>query len=355
MSDVVTFIQDHWVSIALPVGSVIAGYFVGFILEKIAVRYLLKWSARTSHAFDDVLAQGLNGVLRMSLLLLSLFLVLQFIEIDDVVKNGVETGIAVCAILVAALYLSRTLSGLADNYSREIYGGRSSSLIRVVARTIVIIIGLLVVLSKLGISITPILTALGVGGLAVALALQDTLANFFAGIQLLATRKFRPGDFVELKDNQSGYINDISWRDVTLRTVHNNLIVVPNSEFGKSIVKNYNFPAGDFTSEVTVGVHYDSDLDFVEQVALEVARDVESRFGTPGQSPGPYLWFSSFADSAIEFRVMLQTNDYRSHFKLKHEFVKHLHKRFNKENIEIPYPIRNLYLRNGVQVETKPD
>ncbi|MCC6347545.1 MAG: mechanosensitive ion channel, partial [Nitrospirales bacterium] len=105
-----------------------------------------------------------------------------------------------------------------------------------------LLLGLLIILSFLGISIAPLITALGIGGLAVALALKDTLSNLFAGLHILMERSLRIGDFVRLDAGQEGYIEDITWRTTRIRTLANNMVVIPNDKLAQSVVTNYCLP-----------------------------------------------------------------------------------------------------------------
>ncbi len=354
MQPVLWFLYTYWSAIVYPVIAVLAGLAVGLLLEKFLVNYLAKLALKTKTKFDDILVAASRKIFKLGFLLLGMNIALKFIDIAAPYDDYASKFLKVSFTLLAVWYTARVLSAVSELYFARIYGGQSSSLVRIIIRSFVFGLGGLLILQNLGISITPILTALGVGGLAVALALQETLTNFFAGIQILATQTFRPGDFVELTgedDLQNGYITDISWRNITLRTVHNNLIIIPNSKFSQSIVKNYNFPRGDFTSPVTVGVHYESDLKKVEEVSLEVAHEVEQQYGDPHDDTRPYMWFHSFNASSIDFNIMLRANDFRKHFKVKHEFIKKLQTRFAAEGIEIPYPIRNLYFRNNLSVD----
>ena len=118
----------------------------------------------------------------------------------------------------------------------------ASSIVQTIVKTIIFIIGILIILQSLGISITPILTALGVGGIAVALALQDTLANLFSGVHIIVLRKVRVGDYIKLDSGEEGYVTDITWRNTTIVTILNNMIIIPNSTIASSILRNYYFP-----------------------------------------------------------------------------------------------------------------
>jgi small-conductance mechanosensitive channel len=203
-------------------------------------------------------------------------------------------------------------------------------------RIVVVILGLLVVLNGLGLTITPILTALGVGGLAVALALQDTLANLFAGLYLTVAKHIRIGNYIKLSSGEEGYLVDIDWRASRLRQLSNNTVLVPNAKFSQSIVTNFHSPEHEMVVTIDGSVDYTSDLDRVEAIATEVARDVMRT--VPGGVPDyePLVRFHTFGDPGIGFSVILRAREFVDQFLLKHEFVKRLHKRFAAEGIAIP-------------------
>ncbi len=220
-----------------------------------------------------------------------------------------------------------------------------SSLTRNVAWASIAVIGVLVILSGLGLSITPMLTALGVGGLAVALALQEPLANFFAGLFISLAGQIRVGDYLKLDSGQEGYVVDLSWRSTRLRMLSNNLIVVPNSKLAQAVVVNHHLPARDLAVLVDVGVDYASDLEHVERVVVEVAGEVMRE--VPGGVPEfePFVRFHTFADSSINCSVILRGQEFVDQYLITHEFVKRLHARFSAEQIVIPFPIRTIDYR----------
>ena len=165
--------------------------------------------------------------------------------------------------------------------------------------------GFLVVLQTLGVSIAPLLTALGVGGLAVALALQDTLANLFAGVHILASKTVQPGDYIRLSSGEEGYVVDINWRNTAVRQLSNNLVIIPNAQLAGTNMTNFTRPEQQMSILVQVGVGYDSDLDHVERVTIEVVAEVmtEINGGVPDHEPA--VRFHTFGDSSIGFTVIL--------------------------------------------------
>jgi small-conductance mechanosensitive channel len=220
-----------------------------------------------------------------------------------------------------------------------------NSLTRNVAWALIAVLGLLVILNGLGLSITPMLTALGVGGLAVALALQDPLANFFAGVFITLAGQIRVGDYVKLDSGQEGYVADFSWRSTRLRMLSNSLILVPNAKLSQAIVINHHLPSHDLAVLVDVGVDYASDLRHVERVVVDVGGGVMREVAGGVPEFEPFIRYHTFADSSINFTVILRAQEFVDQYLIKHEFVKRLHARFNDEGIVIPFPIRTIDVR----------
>jgi small-conductance mechanosensitive channel len=206
------------------------------------------------------------------------------------------------------------------------------------SRILIGLIGLLVLLQNFGVSITPLLTALGVGGLAVALALQDTLSNFFAGLQIIATKKVKPGDFVRLESGEEGYVEDIDWRHTSIRQLRNNMVLVPNSKLVNSVLTNYYYPQQELSIIVEMGVSYSSDLRLVEEVTIEVAREVLRDVDGGVPEFEPFIRFHTFNDYRIDFSIILRVREFTDQYFLRHEFLKRLKDRYASEGIEIPFP-----------------
>ena len=205
-------------------------------------------------------------------------------------------------------------------------------------------IGLLVILAGLRLEITPILTALGVGGLAVALALQDTLANLFAGLYLTVAKHIRIGNYIKLSSGEEGYLVDIDWRASRLRQLSNNTVLVPNAKLSQSIVTNYHLPEHEMAVIVEASVDYASDLNRVELIVTEVARDVMRTVDGGVPAFDPFVRFHTFGDPGVGFSVILRAREFVDQYLIKHEFVKRLHRRFADEGIAIP--IKSLVQRH---------
>jgi small-conductance mechanosensitive channel len=255
----------------------------------------------------------------------------------------------VIIILIASIThaAAKLIVGLLDLWSKKQEGEfPSTTMFTNFVWVTVYIIGLLVILDALDISITPMLTALGIGGLAVSLALKDTLTDVFAGLHILLSKKVQPGDFVILDSGEMGYIQNITWRNTKMLERTNNIINIPNTKLSNAIIKNYDSGDSSFSVKIPVGVGYDSDLDVVERVVMEVANDLHQSMDEMNKKAGPAFKFRGFGQSSIDFIVYFRGNKYGDQNPIIHEFVKKLHKRFNEEGIEIPFPMRTVIQRN---------
>lgn len=330
-----------WWILAIPVG-----LLVGKLLEKTLFKFLHKFARKTKNEFDDKLIDALALVcIPLSAIIGVWFAYHQsdlFVEFNSQIKKAV----AIATTLVITWAFSYLLVAI-TKLQMDVMGRKmpNTSILLNIIRVAVYAIGGLFILDILAISIAPALTALGVGGLAVALALQDTLGNLFAGLQMIAAKKLNPGDYIMLEGGEEGVVEDISWRNTTIRALGNHLIIVPNATVANGIVKNFILPDSQNSVLVPVGVAYDSDLKFVEKVAIEVGTAIQQ--GIPGAVIDhiPFVRYNEFGDSSINFNIILRSADFTSRYIIQHEYIKALHERFNKEGIEIPFPIRTVYMK----------
>jgi len=262
----------------------------------------------------------------------------------EISRLALSRGLGVIAIVVATLIAARIVGSLVRRWMNTTGAVPTTSIFVNITRAAIVIVGAAFVLSVLGISITPVITALGVGGLAVALALQDTLGNLFAGLQIVASKQIRPGDYLLLDTGQEGTVTDTAWRTTTLRTQSDNLVIVPNAVLAQAIVTNYRLPAEAVATTIEFGVGYDTDLARVEQLVAEVATQVMDETGHDVGERDPIVRFRSFADSHILCAAVLYVPGYSDQFPLRSAFIKALHARFTAEGIGFPYPSRTVHL-----------
>ncbi len=334
--------------IIIPLSIIGISIILGILVERYLLRYFKKLAKKTEWEGDEIIVTSLRRVVVFWFLLGGIASAIHNTTLSSSNISVAHKIIIVLFILSVTFVLSKILTGIVRLYGGKARGGfPSTSIFTNITKVVVYIIGFLIILQALNISITPILTALGVGGLAVALALQDTLSNLFAGIHIIASRQVKPGDYVKLDSGEEGYVVDITWRNTTIRALPNNMIIVPNVRLSNALITNYYMPDKELAVLVDLGVSYGSDLNKVERVTVEVARDVMKT--VPGGVPDfePFIRFHTFGDFSINFTVIMRGNEFTDQYLIKHEFIKRLHERYNQEGIEIPFPIRTIYTKQG--------
>ena len=312
-------------------------------IKKIVFSHIEKFAVRTQTKLDDILLNALNLPLVL-LIFVSGAVILE--KIAPVSKEAELTtyfliGLKATTIVAVILFFDRLIRNLIQTYAQKIEILKTSGgVAQGIVRAIVIGLGLLILLDSFGVSITPVLASLGIGSLAVALALQPTLENFFSGIQIVIDKPIKVGQFIKLDSGEEGYVHKIGWRSTWVRMLPNNVVVIPNKVLVNSKVLNYYYPDQDLAVLVQVGVHYQSDLKHVERVTIEVGQEImkEVKGGVPEFTP--FIRYHTFNDFSIDFTVILRAKEFVDNYLVKHEFIKRLHERYNKEGIVIPYPIR---------------
>jgi small-conductance mechanosensitive channel len=332
--------------VAVSVALTLAGLAVGLIIRRSVIPRLARAAGTTSRA-DNVLVAALRGPVVLWCTTLGIYLAAQIAPIPGATGPLVRKLLVVLLIVSITWSLGRAVAAAVSARATAVGMLPSVNLISNLARILVLSLGGLVILQTLGISITPLVTALGVGGLAVGLALQDTLANLFAGIHILVSRQVRPGDYVRLESGEEGYVQDVTWRYTTIRQLPNNLTIVPNAKLASAIITNFYLPDQELAVLVPVGVSYNSDLGRVENITVAVGKEImtEVKGGVPEFDP--FIRYDTLGDSSITFTVILRAREVVDQYLIRHEFIKRLHSRYRAEGIEIPFPQRTVHLRTA--------
>ena len=336
---------EAWVAPAL---ILVGGVVLGMVLERIVLVQLGRKLTETKLRAPRAVVDSTRGATAELVMLAAAYVAVARAPIGDQVEGWVRDGLFVVVVLIVTILVARLSAGALRVYMERPDGALPATSIFInIIRATVFVIGLLVVLQHFGVSITPIVTAMGVSGLAVALALQDTLSSLFAGLQILAARQIKPGDFIRLESGESGEVVDVTWRNTIVRALPNNEIIIPNSKMASSIVTNYQLPVTEMSVLVQCGVAYGSDLEKVERVVLEVAGEAVTELEGEFEEWEPLVRFHTFGDSSVDFTIVLRAREFRDQYELKHEFIKRLKARFDSEGIEIPFPQRVLHQAKG--------
>jgi small-conductance mechanosensitive channel len=332
-----------WWPLLWPAIAFAATVLVALLVRGLLLSALRRWGREGALAFA--------GAVRVPSLLwcavLALFVAIGVAELPDRLSRQLNLLLQAGIIFSVTVTVAGVAGTLITRAAERSLGGGVTGWMQTSARLVILLLGGLVLVSSLGIEITPILTALGVGGLAVALALQDTLSNLFAGMHLLADKPIRVGDYVKLSEGDvEGFVVDVGWRSTRIRMLANNVVVVPNQKVAQSVVTNYDLPDSRLAVRIEVGVDYASDPEHVEAVLLDEALRAAGKIpGFLADPPPAVRFIPGFGASSLDFTLICHVATFVDQYLVQHELRKRLFRRLRAEGIEIPFPQRVVHLR----------
>jgi small-conductance mechanosensitive channel len=323
---------------------------VGWLVRNAVFRSLRKWAARGKSRLDDIAVEALRTPFMIWIVMLAVHLGAQTSKLPFRIQDEVARILLILFITSMTLVFSR-LTGILI----RLHAGAASftSLTENLARIVVVLVGAMVVLNTLGISVLPMLTALGVGGIAIALALQDTLSNLFSGFYVSLAGQVRIGDYIKLDSGEEGFIIDVSWRSTSVRSLQNNVIIIPNAKLAKATVTNYDLPERSMAVSIGVSVEYGSDIDMVERVLLDETRNAVGQVPGLLSEPSPAIRFiPGFGPSSLDLTLTCFVQKFADQYLVQHELRKRILKRFRLEHIEMPFPTRTIYMQGSPKQNT---
>jgi small-conductance mechanosensitive channel len=322
---------------------------VTFVMMKVSLSVLGAVRKRTmgekgNKGLNVIVLNSMRLPAALGVLLFGVFLALKALPGAQALAAEMDAVFTVVMSFYLAFFASKVIGIVIDWYMLEIAHKTKTKaddqflpILKRAAYGIVFGIVIIAMLNQLGIRVETLIATLGIGGLAVALALQPTLSNFFSGLQMVADRPLRIGDYVEIESGDRGTVVDIGWRSTSIKTYMNNIVAIPNSKLSDSRIINYSTPSPEIGFSVECGVAYDSDLEKVERVSLEVARKVMERCEGV-KSFEPLFRYREFGASSINFKVVMRTRTIGSSYLATHDFIKSLKSRFDSEGITISFP-----------------
>jgi len=314
---------------------------------------------KTKTTLDDRVLRVLGSYLPAISIVTSLWISFEAVYPDIIVEGYGEFEIYVVVMTaIVGLLLSSLANAVLIWYGLEIRTDKRKvrdnevfPFVRNVVRVSIVLIFAVFILQRLGFETGAIITGLGVGGLAVALALQDTLGNFFAGVHILVDKPFREEDYVKLENGIEGSVKQIGWRTTRLITPMNNEVIVPNSKLSSSILENFSTPNEQSGLYYTIGVDYKEDIDAVEKIITDSLHKVGKANGLL-DTQSIWVRFDSFGDYSLNFKFGYNLTGYVHRFSVLKDVNRELFYAFKKNDINIPFPVRVVY--NAPNPEDKP-
>ena len=320
-----------------------------FLFRGLAFKVLRRYGQRseTRIRIDDLIIRSLRSPSFFWCIAISLHVGVAVSDIPDKYAFFLSKAIDIIVILSITLAAANVSVNILKSYIHAAnIPTPPTGLIYGILKGMIFLMGVLVTLRTLGISILPLVTTLGIGGLAVALALQDTLANLFSGIQILMEKSIRVGDYIKVETGEQGYVEDVTWRSTRLRMTPDNVVVVPNSKMAKSVVTNYSQPDKKVSVSIVVRVDYASDPDRIEGILIEEAKKALGEVpGLLGEPEPMVRLVPGFGDYGLEFTLICQVESFGQQLLVQHELRKRIFKRFKQEGVRIPVVERTVYSR----------
>jgi small-conductance mechanosensitive channel len=337
--------QQAWIKYAVEIFGLI---LAAGVVRVISLRLLKRWIGRVSWKRKDffvtLVERTITPILAITVIAACFNLFPLSGKLLTVLNRSLYIAILVIGIYSAAKAALILLNQWIENREgREAYREPSQFVVRVVFGAF----GTMILLENLGISLTAVWTTLGIGSVAVALALQDTLSNFFAGVYLRLDHPVRLGDYIKLESGEEGFVLERGWRSTRIKALSNNTIVVPNAKLASTIVTNFSLPEPRMSLLIPISVNLNSDPQRVENILIEEASKALGRIPGLVSDLAPMVRFiPGFGQFSLDFTLICTVGSYVDQYLVQHELRKRIYRRFRDEGID--FPIRRQDLQVSV-------
>ena len=339
------FIKANLRDIGITAGIALVALVIGKFVYAILKKFLERLTKKTKTDIDDKILAATERSIYAILFFTGLKIGLDFTGILKAHAEILGKLFSIVWIVIGTFLAIETTTILISVYGKKRLGIGTSYLIQRLTKIGILFVSLIFVLNSLGIEISPLLASLGIAGIAVAFALQDTLANFFSGLYLTADQPIRPGDYIKVDENISGTVLEIGWRSTRLRTYDNNILIIPNKRLGESIITNYNLPGSKILMSTSIDSSYNDNPEKVEKIIYKTAKKVRDKLSTCVKGYEPVVRFYDFGSSGLKFKVFLEVKRIGDQFEVGHILRKELYNAFKKNKIEIPFTTQSVYLK----------
>jgi len=330
----------------------IAGIAIAGI-ARVAIRWLNVVAQETETKWDDIIVAAIGTPLQVTIVAIAVYAALNMIGILPLNYPGLLDDQIITAfwIIMGAWIISSFLHDIIRVYGHEFaeksdsdWDDRLVELLELIVKYLVWFAALMMLLWAFKIDITPFLAGAGIAGLALALAAQDIISNFFGGAIITIDKPFTVGDRVKV-DNYYGDIISIGPRSTRIRTLDNQIVTIPNNKITTNVITNYSQPDVKLRITIPVSVAYGTDPERVKDILMEIAKNTIRKTDYLLDDPAPTVFFSEFADSSLNFILRVWMKKYNTPDEVKDTINLQIAKRFAEENIEIPFPQMDVHMK----------
>ena len=339
---------DVLLALLILVASILIAKAIKYLITSVAPRLISK----TNTTLDDEIIKAVNGPVQWLIVVIGAYIAIGTVESQSSSFNfWLDRLLFLTIIFIVAYLLSNLVNGLLNWYRNDIAPKTESDFddaflpfIQKVAGAVIFVIAILVALEQLDfIEITPLITGMGIIGIAVALAAKELLSNFFGSVAILGDRPYKVGDRVKIGGSDSGDVIEIGLRSSRMKTLDNRVIIVPNANIANSRILNYSMPDSHVVFDIKVGIAYGADVEKAAKIMKEVA------LGTNGvlTDPGPTVHVTELGSFGVKLLMLVPVKDYKLSWVVPDNIYRQVLKQFKAEGIEIPYPVTNVIVKSG--------
>ena len=337
---------EPWVVATILVAAFLAG---GFYMVRKGMLWLESRAAQTETSLDDALIEALNRPLYVALVLLALNIWASIAPIPPVFQTYVAKASQTIVVVLLILFADGIVQGwMIARADKSKILKTSGVVLRTTARVLFYVIGGLMVLSAIGLDVTPVLATLGIGSAAAGFALRGTLEDFLAGLLIATDQPLSVGDYIIVDEEHQGWVLTIGWRASRILTRFDMHVIVPNSKLSAAIFVNTSRPREDCRFHAIAMVGYAKDLDLAVRIATEVGEIIQKEDPRAVASFRSVGFIEAFQPGYAELRTWLCAKSWDAHYGLRDAYLRRLHRRLREAGIEIPNPIRTLEVADSV-------
>jgi MscS family membrane protein len=349
-----SLISEKWfINLIIGIAIFLVIYYLARFIKNYIFGFLKHIAEQTETDLDDIILESLEKPVVYGIKLLGFYMSSYYILTNlnlDPTGNTLNTIKNICftitIILITNLlvkFLKLFIEGYLNFVAKKAKTNLNENLIKFIGNIISIFlysISLMIILGIWGIEITPLITSLGIAGLAISLALKDILANVFSGVAIMVDGGIKVGDRIKIK-NLDGFVENIGLRSTKLRLLDNNLVTIPNSELANSEIINYNKPTKEYKVVLDVGISYDSDVEKAKKVIEKIIKKVEGL----NEKKGIGIYLTEMADYYLNLKIIYYVKSWEFAFRSKDFVYSEILKEFEKQGIDIPFPTYDINLK----------
>ncbi|MFH0876363.1 MAG: mechanosensitive ion channel family protein [archaeon] len=342
----------------LSAAAIVVGFFiVSKLFVWIAEKIILRITLKTKTDLDDKIVAKVNNPISILLVLIGLYLGLKRIDATNILRSDIERNLflvtdhvfASLVIFFVAMIIIRIVNILIGHFGAKFVKKTESnvddqllSIFQSAANVIFYFVAVMYILTLWGVDVKPYLASLGIVGIAIGLALQDSLKNIFGGLSIIIDGNIKVGDKIRLESNHVGIVDQISLRSTKIKTFDNEMMIIPNGLLANQRIHNYALPTPMNRVVVPFSVAYGTDVDKVQKTVLKTIASIEN---TIKDDPLPVVDFIAMGDSALKFEAKFWVAKYGDAYTAKLDATKKVYDALRKAKIEIPFPQMNVHIK----------